>query len=93
MYRNFSIVPNIVFGRGAFGQLGDIIAPRRVTNGSYFVFVIDDVFEGKHLESRIPMDGNDLLLRVNVDDEPKTEYIDQLVDQLALIDKVVFARY
>ena len=82
MYRNFSIVPNIIFGRGAFNQLGDIIAPQRVTKGSYFVFVVDDVFEGKPLESRLPLDGNDLLLRVNVDDEPKTVYIDQLVEQI-----------
>ena len=82
MYRNFSIVPNIIFGRGAFNQLGDIIAPQRVTKGSFFVFVVDDVFEGKPLESRLPLDGNDLLLRVNVDDEPKTVYIDQLVEQI-----------
>lgn len=80
MYRNFSIVPNIIFGRGSFSQLGDVIAPKRVTNGSFFVFVVDDVFEGKPLEEKLPMEGNDLLLRVNVDDEPKTVYIDQLVE-------------
>ncbi|MCK5515990.1 MAG: iron-containing alcohol dehydrogenase [Desulfobulbaceae bacterium] len=89
MYRNFSIVPNIIFGRGAFDQLGEIIAPMRVTKGSYFVFVIDDVFEGKPLESRIPMDGNDLLLRVNVDDEPKTEYVDQLVEQIRNYSEII----
>jgi len=79
MYRNFSIVPNIIFGRGSLAQLGDVIASKRVTRGSFFVFVIDDVFEGKPLEKRLPAEGNDLLLRVNVDDEPKTTYIDQLV--------------
>ncbi len=89
MYRNFSIVPNIIFGRGSFSQLGDIIAPKRVTEGSYFVFVIDDVFEGKPLESRLPMEGNDLLLRVNVDDEPKTTYIDQLVQKIATYSEIV----
>ncbi len=89
MYRNFSLVPNIIFGRGAFDQLGEIIAPMRVTKGSYFVFVIDDVFEGKPLESRIPMDGNDLLLRVNVDDEPKTEYVDQLVEQIRNYSEII----
>lgn len=82
MYRNFSIVPSIMFGRGAFNQLGDVIAPQRVTKDSYFVFVVDDVFKGKPLESRLPLDGKDLLLRVNVDDEPKTTYIDQLVEQI-----------
>ena len=89
MYRNFSIVPNIIFGRGAFGQLGDVLAPRRVTRGSYFVFVVDDVFEGKPLESRLPMDGIDLLLRVNVDDEPKTGYIDQLVERIRNYSEII----
>lgn len=89
MYRNFSIVPNIMFGRGSFGQLGDVIAPKRVVKGSYFVFVVDDVFEGKPLEKRLPMDGTDLLLRVNVDDEPKTSYIDQLVEQIRNYSEIV----
>ena len=39
MYRNFSIVPNIMFGRGAFNQLGDIIGPHRIHPDAYFVFV------------------------------------------------------
>jgi len=34
------------------------------------------------LEGRIPLKGRDLLLRVNVDDEPKTRYIDALVKQI-----------
>jgi 3-deoxy-alpha-D-manno-octulosonate 8-oxidase len=82
MFRNFSIVPNIMFGRGSFNQLGDIINPHRISPDSYFVFVVDDVFKGKPLESRLPMQGDDLLLQVNVDDEPKTSYIDTLVQQI-----------
>jgi len=89
MYRNFSIVPNIIFGRGAFSQLGAVIAPRRITKGSYFVFVVDDVFEGKPLESRLPIEGNDLLLRVNVDDEPKTGYIDLLVERIRNYSEII----
>jgi len=89
MYRNFSIVPNIIFGRGSFDQLGNVIAPQRVTKGSYFVFVVDDVFKEKPLESRIPLEGSDLLLRVNVDDEPKTGYIDQLVGQIRNYSEIV----
>lgn len=53
-----------------------------MTDGSYMVFVVDDVFTGKALEGRIPVEGNDYLLRVNVDDEPKTKYIDALVQQI-----------
>ncbi|RPH37367.1 MAG: iron-containing alcohol dehydrogenase, partial [Desulfobulbaceae bacterium] len=82
MYRNFRIVPNIIFGRGSFSQLDDVLAPRRVNSESYMVFVIDDVFTDSPLEMRIPLRGSDLLLRVNVDDEPKTSYIDALVTQI-----------
>jgi 3-deoxy-alpha-D-manno-octulosonate 8-oxidase len=82
MYRNFSIVPNIIFGRGSFDQLADVIAPRRTGKDAFFVFVLDDVFQGKSLEGRLPMQGGDLLLPVNVDDEPKTSYIDMLVQKV-----------
>ena len=78
MYRNFKIVPQIIFGRGSFNQLGDILKAKRVASDSYMVFVLDDVFKGKALEGRLPMEQGDLLLLVNVDDEPKTKYIDQL---------------
>jgi len=82
MYRNFKIVPNIIFGRGSFNQLGDILKAKRVAPDSYMVFVLDDVFKGRALEGRLPMEKGDLLLPVNVADEPKTGYIDQLVAQI-----------
>jgi 3-deoxy-alpha-D-manno-octulosonate 8-oxidase len=82
MFKNFSIVPKIMFGRGSFNQLGDVIGERRMNADSYFVFVLDDVFIGKPLQDRLPLQGKDLLLPVNVDDEPKTNYIDSLVQKI-----------
>ena len=82
MYRNFAIVPRIIFGRGSFSQLGDILREKRYNSDSYMVFVIDDVFADSALESRLPMQGRDMLLRVNVDDEPKTTLIDSLVEKI-----------
>ncbi len=82
MFKNFSIVPKIMFGRGSFNQLGDVIGERRMNADSYFVFVLDDVFIGKPLQDRLPLQGKDLLLPVNVDDEPKTSYIDSLVQKI-----------
>lgn len=79
MFRNFSVVPKVMFGRGCFNQLDDILKERRVRDNSYIVFVVDDVFQGKALEGRIPVRGDDYVLFVNVDDEPKTTYIDELV--------------
>lgn len=46
------------------------------------VYVIDDVFTDSPLEARIPIEKGDMLLRVNVDDEPKTQYIDELVERI-----------
>ena len=88
MYRNFAIVPQIVFGRGSLNQLGDILKEKRVTKDGYMVFVIDDVFEGKPLEGRLPIEGKDLLLRVSANDEPKTSQIDALVEQIRAYDGV-----
>ncbi len=82
MYRNFSVVPKVMFGRGCFAQLDEILRERRVTRNSSMVFVVDDVFQGKTLEGRIPLRDNDFLLHVNVDDEPKTKYIDELVARI-----------
>ena len=81
MFRNFKLVPNIIFGRGCFAQLDDIIEKQRNTHDSWVVFVVDDVFKGKAMEKRIPVHGNDMLLWVNVDDEPKTTYVDALTLQ------------
>ncbi|MGI6657035.1 MAG: iron-containing alcohol dehydrogenase family protein [Desulfobulbus sp.] len=81
MYRNFKIVPNIIFGRGSFNQLGDILKPQRKAD-SFMVFTVDRVFAGKALEGRLPMEGNDLLLWIDTIDEPKTSMIDALVAQI-----------
>ncbi len=78
MFRNFKLVPNIIFGRGCFAQLDEIVQARRKDNSPWAVFVVDDVFRGKDLEKRIPLQEKDMLLWVNVDDEPKTAYVDQL---------------
>ena len=85
-FRNFKLVPNVIFGRGCFSQLDEIISKQRNNNftlnslksGSWAVFVVDDVFKGKELETNIPLENKDMLLWVNVDDEPKIKYVDKL---------------
>ncbi len=78
MFRNFKLVPNVIFGRGCFEQLDEIIQAQRTQKDSWVVFVTDDVFKGSSFKKRIPTHDSDMLLWVNVDDEPKTEYVDQL---------------
>ncbi|MCG8634915.1 MAG: iron-containing alcohol dehydrogenase family protein, partial [Desulfobacterales bacterium] len=85
MFRNFKLVPNVIFGRGCFAQLDEIIENQRKTPDAWAVFVVDDVFKGAALEKRIPARDEDTLLWVNVDDEPKTGYVDQLTLEVKAI--------
>jgi 3-deoxy-alpha-D-manno-octulosonate 8-oxidase len=85
MYRNFKTVERIIFGRGAFNQLDEVLAEQRFVNRPDIVFIVDDVFEDKPLADRLPLQGNDQLVWVNVDDEPKTAYVDQLTDQIRTV--------
>ncbi len=82
MFRNFKTVDRIVFGRGCFNQLDEILARQRTAKCPAVVFLVDDVFAGQPLENRLPLHDKDLLIRVNVDDEPKTRYVDQLTAQV-----------
>jgi 3-deoxy-alpha-D-manno-octulosonate 8-oxidase len=82
MFRNFKTVNRIVFGRGCFDQLDDILAPQRTAECPDVVFLVDDVFTQQPLQGRVPQHEDDLFLWVNVDDEPKTAYVDQLTAQV-----------
>ncbi len=82
MFRNFKTVSYVVFGRGCFDQLGDILSDKRIDSDSFMVFLVDDVFKDRDLKARVPLKPNDRLIWVNVDDEPKTGYVDQLRDQV-----------
>jgi 3-deoxy-alpha-D-manno-octulosonate 8-oxidase len=80
-FRNFKMVDYVVYGRGSFNQLDQIIAPHR-NAGAPIVFLIDDFFEAKPLASRIVVRGNDKIIFVDVSHEPKTTYVDEVMQQL-----------
>ena len=82
MFRNFKMVSKVVFGRGCFSQLGDILQEQRQGSESVMVFLVDDVFKSGQLKNRLPLNANDLVIWVNVDDEPKTINVDQLTMQV-----------
>ncbi len=82
MFRNFKVVSRVIFGRGSFNQLADILSPNRSAGGSTMVFLVDDVFKNHSLVDRIPLEKDDLLVWVNVDDEPKTNYVDALTAEV-----------
>jgi 3-deoxy-alpha-D-manno-octulosonate 8-oxidase len=76
------MVSRVVFGRGCFGQLNDILSEVRGYEKSPMVFLVDDVFLNRSIRDRIPMKNQDLLLWVNVDEEPKTAYVDELTGRV-----------
>ncbi|MFT4848295.1 MAG: 3-deoxy-alpha-D-manno-octulosonate 8-oxidase [Sediminicola sp.] len=78
-YRNFPMVPKVVFGPGCFDQLTSIIAPQR-KNKAPFIFLVDKVFKNdQELIDRINPRFNDKLLFISADEEPKTTQVDQIV--------------
>ena len=82
MFRNFKMVSRVVFGRGCFNQLDDILAEKRGDSDSFIVFLVDDVFEQSRLAKRIFAKNKDFIIWVNVDDEPKTAYVDDLTQRI-----------
>src|SRR4051794_27924645 len=81
-FRNFKMVDYVVYGRGCFDQLDEIIAPHRKDNAP-MIFLLDHYFQNdQKLKARIPVRGNDLLLDADVTYEPKTSYVDEVAQQL-----------
>jgi 3-deoxy-alpha-D-manno-octulosonate 8-oxidase len=80
-FRNFKMVGYVIYGRGSFNQLDEIIAHHRKA-GAPMIFLVDHFFEGKALASRVPLRGNDKIIFVDVTYEPKTTYVDDLAREL-----------
>src|SRR5688572_18100673 len=80
-FRNFKMIGYVVYGRGSFNQLAEILEPNR-KSGAPMVFLVDHFFQGKPLVNRVPVQGNDKIIFADVTYEPKTTYVDSLANQL-----------
>lgn len=80
-FRNFKMVDYVVYGRGSFNQLDEILAPHRKGDAP-MIFLVDHFFEDKPLLGRIPLRGNDKVFSADVTYEPKTTYVDSLANML-----------
>jgi len=80
-FKNLKLVDYVVYGRGAFNQLDEILAPRRKDNFP-MIFFLDHYFIGKPLAGRIPLRGKDKIVYVDVTQEPKTKQVDTLAAEL-----------
>lgn len=81
-FRNFKCVPRMVFGRGAFNQLDDILAEQREGGSGWVVFIVDDIHQNRELAKRIPVKAQDLIIWANVNKEPSTIQVDAYTDQV-----------
>lgn len=75
------MVDYVVYGRGSFNQLEEILLPVRKDQAP-MIFLIDHFFENKPLVKRVPQKGNDRIIFADVSYEPKTTYVDSIASQL-----------
>ena len=80
MHRNFKTVPKLIFGHGGFNQLSDTL-PRHSPE-DWVVFTVDQVHRDRALAARLPLQDRDLVLWIDVSEEPKTRYVDALTEQV-----------
>ena len=82
MFRNFPMVYKVVFGRGCFDQLDDILGDVRKNGRETVAFLVDDVFKETAFAGRLPLGGKDRLIWIDVSEEPKTSDVDRLTSEL-----------
>lgn len=75
------MVPRVLFGRGSFNQVAEVIEPKREKSKPWIYFV-DNCFEGRSLPSRISLNEGDKIRFIDTSEEPKTTQVDALRDEL-----------
>lgn len=75
------MVGYVVYGRGSFNQLDEILRPHRIEDKP-IIFLIDHYFKEKELPKRVPLHGNDKIIFADVTYEPKTTQVDRLAQEL-----------
>ena len=80
-FKNFPMVPRVVYGKGSANQIEEIVEPVR-KNGYPIIYFADHCFENKPLTQNIPLKRNDKILFIDTTDEPKTSEVDRLRNEL-----------
>lgn len=87
-FKNFPMVSKVVFGRGSFNQLEEILLLKRLNVQAPFIFLVDEVFQGNNkITSRIPLSYEDEIIFISAAEEPKTSQVDALVEHIILKSK------
>jgi 3-deoxy-alpha-D-manno-octulosonate 8-oxidase len=83
MFKNFKLVDKVVFGRGCFNQLDEILSHQRTLKSQGIIFLVDHFFKkNDQFLARIPLRGNDRIIFADVSNEPTTFYVDELTQSI-----------
>ena len=80
--KNSTLVHKYILGEGSLSQINTVLSPKRENKDSFAVFCIDHFFENQSLASNLPIQNNDLTIYIDTSDEPKAEYVDELVEKI-----------
>lgn len=78
--KNSKNVQFYYLGNGAFAKLPEVLNAKRIDDNSFTVIVIDHFFKDKDLLDLSFLHQNDLVLYADTTEEPRAEYIDELVE-------------
>ena len=80
--KNSTLVKKYILGENSISHLEEFLSEHRIYKDSYIVFCIDHFFESHRLIESLPINSNDMTLFIDTTDEPRAEYIDELVDMI-----------
>jgi 3-deoxy-alpha-D-manno-octulosonate 8-oxidase len=78
--RNSKLVQHYYLGKGSISNLSEVLEKQKLNIDSFVVFVIDHFFNGNSLIDTLPIAKNDIVIFADTTDEPRAEYIDELVN-------------
>ena len=87
-FRNFRAVPNVMFAKGAIGEVPNLLKTVRHDEG-YCVFIIDHFFQNGFLTKKLGIQGKDILFYLDTTNEPKTSTVDEYVATIKDISKAL----
>ena len=80
---NVRNVAGYVFGTGSLTRLKELLSERKNRNEMSVIFFVDEYFRGyPSFVDRLPVEGRDQLEFVSTENEPTTDYINNLRDKL-----------
>lgn len=75
-------VDSYIFGSGSLNELKDSIENRRKDLNDFAIFFVDEYFSDSKILKKMPITDKDKLIFVDTKDEPTTDYINNLRDEI-----------